>query len=188
MSELQFSLFFAVLVIGYVLVHVRMQRNERALAALQHLSSIDERLEKLAKSIERPRLDSVDEGLARLDEELRQIRAECGALRGAVGGVREQLAGLGEQLRDTGERPAIAAIAAEPSAGERIRATIEARLLDLGYRDLCVLGELAGARLDERTEVRVEATRRQMPVKGTVTVRNGAVVDVALQSVVKTFP
>ena len=82
--------------------------------------------------------------------------------------------------------------AASAEAGEaassRIRGAVETRLLALGCRDLRVLTDLSTANLDEPVTVQVECRRDGMPVKGRVVARNGAVVDVDLQTVAQSFP
>ena len=71
---------------------------------------------------------------------------------------------------------------------DRIRALVEARLLQLGYGNLRMLTELHEMLLDGDVEVQVECERRHMPYKGRVLVRNGAVRDVAMQSAATSFP
>ena len=62
------------------------------------------------------------------------------------------------------------------------------RLLQLGYVQLRLLTDLREQRLEGDVEVQVECERAHMPFKGRVLVRNGAVRDVALQTVAPTFP
>lgn len=188
MSELQFSLFLAALVVGYLLVHLRLVRFERYLRELERLRELDARLEKVVAAVERQKFEGVEPTLARVREDLSRIHADIAGLRSGFEATIEGLAAVERAVREEAGRAAVAAGGAEHSAGARIRAAVEARLFDLGYRDLCVLTDLSAAQGDERTEVRVEATRKSMPVKGTVAVRNGAVVDVSLQSVAKSFP
>jgi hypothetical protein len=74
------------------------------------------------------------------------------------------------------------------TGGERIRAVVETRLLQLGYSQLRLLTDLRDQQVEGDVEVQVECERRQMPFKGRVLVRNGAVSDVALQTISPTFP
>ena len=181
MTELQFSLFFVAIVVGYVLVHMRLVRFEAWLRKMGELETLNERLDGVARTLERVRLDRVEEALATVHDDL--------------GAVRDDLAAVERAIREAADRvaappPAVEVRSAAPDthAPDRIRAVVEARLLELGYRELRLLSDLADARSEDRTEVRVEATRRHMPMKGTVVVRNGSVVDVALQSAAKSFP
>ncbi len=179
MSTLQFSLFFAALLIGYVLVHVRLGRFERYLQEVAGLKQLNERLERVAQSIERVRLERTEQALALLHEDL--------------GGVAEACARVERAVRRSGENaPAAVTVAAptsEPvSAPARVRDAVTDRLLALGYRNLRVLSDLANASLDERIEVTVECEKSQLSYKGKVVVQNGAVVDMQLQSVNQAFP
>jgi len=70
----------------------------------------------------------------------------------------------------------------------RISAIVESRLLQLGYTRLKLLTDLSEASPDKDVEVQVECERGHMPAKGRVLVRNGAVYDVAMQTVATTFP
>ena len=65
---------------------------------------------------------------------------------------------------------------------------LKARLLQLGYRNLRLLGDLSGAEFSDEVEVQVEAERNGMPVKGRVIARNGSVSDVHIQTVAQSFP
>ena len=58
----------------------------------------------------------------------------------------------------------------------------------MGYGNLRILSDLAGAPAEGDVEVQVECERRHMPYKGRVLLRNGAIRDVALQSVATSFP
>ena len=51
MDSLQFSLFFAALLVGYLLVHLRMIRFEEHLQKLACIRSLDDRLRSLADSV-----------------------------------------------------------------------------------------------------------------------------------------
>lgn len=186
MEVWQFSLFFAALLVGYLLLHLRVVRFEEHLRGLAVLRSIDERLSQLAGKLgtgDQEQLQRLEGQLQRLHEDLEDLR--------------ETTVRSGEQLGDAIVRipqPVAAApveVAAAPStatAGERIRAVVETRLLQLGYSQLRLLSDLQSAVLEGDVEVQVECERRHMPVKGRVWLRNGAIRDVALQTVAPTFP
>ena len=63
-----------------------------------------------------------------------------------------------------------------------------ARLLQLGYRRLRLLGDLSDVQFTDEVEVQVEAERNGMPCKGRVVSRNGSVSDVHIQTVAQSFP
>lgn len=171
MTTLQFSLFFAALLVAYLLVHYRLMRFERYLKEIAGLKLLNERLKSVSDVLERVRLDTVEERLGALHEDL-------GRVEGAVQRVERAIA-----------RPVVAsAEASGPSAGDRIRAAIEQRLLALGYGDLRILGDMSGVGGDDTIEVRVECEKGSMPFKGSVIARNGAVLDVRLRSVAQSFP
>jgi hypothetical protein len=187
METWQFSLFFAALAVGYVMVHLRIVRFEEHLRGLAMLRSIDERLQALSQQI--PQRDH-HEQLARMEQQLSRLRE-------AIEDVRETAQQVGESLGDAIVRipqpPAPVVVeggtpVAAPSSGDRARATVETRLLQLGYSNLRILNDLASAPTEGDIEVQVECERRHMPYKGRVLVRNGAIRDVALQSVATSFP
>lgn len=187
MEAWQFSLFFAALLVGYVLLHLRVVRFEEHLRSLAVLRSIDERLAALPSQLpggDREQLQRLEQQLQRLHEDFEDLR--------------EATLRTGTQIGEAIVRiPQPAAVAADGSAGtpgpavsagERIRAVVETRLLQLGYANLRLLTDLQAATLDGDVEVQVEGERRHMPAKGRVLVRNGAIRDVAMQSVAPTFP
>ena len=176
MSPTQFSLFFAALLIGYVLVHLRLVRFERYLRQISVLSLLNERLNGVADV-----LKSVS--VERVEERIDLLLGEVDRLRTVAERVEKRLA-----------QPPVAAvagpapIAAESGPGERIRSAVERQLFSLGYRDLSILTDLSEASLAEETQVLVECTKNQMPHKGKVVTRNGAIRDVDLQSMARSFP
>ncbi|MBM4061041.1 MAG: hypothetical protein FJ265_08075 [Planctomycetes bacterium] len=187
MDALQFSLFFVALVVGYVLVHLRLVRCEEHLQKLagiraldDRLRTLDERLQQLAEAFAKVRLERVEARLDRLHEDLEDLREATQEVRHAV-----------VQIPPPPPAPALEPppppVAAEPP-GARIQALVEKRLLELGYGNLQILGDLGSVAGELDVEVQVEAERGNMPVKGRVVVRNGAVRDVAMQSVAQTFP
>lgn len=179
MSTLQFSLFFAALLIGYVLIHVRLVRFESHLKEIAGLKPLNERLKGVSDAMERVRVDRVEEHLSQLHDDLVNVLDQLGRLERTL---------HQDLVQVVPAAPIAPPVERDASGGDRVRGVVEARLLQLGYRDLRLLTDLTGARLEDRTEVRVEATRQHMPVKGIVTVRNGAVVDVALQTAAQSFP
>ncbi|MBL8752218.1 MAG: hypothetical protein JNK15_02870 [Planctomycetes bacterium] len=185
----EFSLFFVALVVGYVLVHLRLVRFEEHLQKLagirsldDRLRALDDRLAKLAESFDKIHLGRIEAHLERLHDDLEDVREATGEVQHAV-----------VQIPPPPPAPAPREpIAVEPQPGEtpaqRFLALVETRLLELGYHDIDVLSDLTRFDLAQEAEVVVEAWRGGMPVKGRVTVRNGSVRDVALQSVVTMFP
>jgi hypothetical protein len=177
MTTLQFSLFFVGLLVGYLLVHLRLVRFERYLAEITGLKALNERLERVAQSIERVRLDRAEQALATLHDDLQAIVEGQSRLERAMRRV------------EAAPGPALAApLAADVAPAQRIRDAVSHRLLSLGYGNLRLLNDLTAATLDERTEVLVECERNHIGYKGKVVTRNGAVVDVQVQSVTQAFP
>ncbi len=187
METWQFSLFFAAFAIGFVLVHVRVARFEEHLRGLSMLRSIDERILTLPEKL--PRVD-VDQRLERIEQQMLRLRE-------AIEDLRETTEQVGETLGAAIVRipPPQVAIAADgaaaapsPSAADRAKGAVEARLLQMGFCNLRILNEPSAQESDADIEVQVECERRHMPYKGRVLVRNGAIRDVALQSVATSFP
>lgn len=194
MDPLQFSLFFVALLVGYALVHLRLVRFEDHLSKLagirgldDRLRALDDRLRVLAESLDKPRadvrFDRVEGQLERLHEDLLDLREATTQVRSAVAEI---------------PAPVVQAAPVQPvveiprppadTVATRLLAQIQTRLHDLGYREVRVLNDVSGARLEDDVEVQVECERGSMPIKGRVLLRNGAVRDVALQSVVQMFP
>lgn len=187
----QFSLFFAALLVGYVLIHLRVARFEAHLRKLSHLQSIDQRLEALAQQFsegDSERFDRIEKLLERLHDDLEELRETTATVGESVVKLPQVPAtGATEGGGVAGEEAAIqAGLIASPA--DRIRAIVESRLLQLGYTRLRLLTDLSEASLDRDVEVKVECERGHMPAKGRVMVRNGAVYDVAMQTVATTFP
>ena len=173
MDALQFSLCFAALLLGYVMVHVRLVRFETYLKEIAGIKTLNERLKAVSDSVERVRLDRVEELLQLLHEDLEDLRASSGRVERAV------VSRSGGMVPGSG---------GERSAAERIRSVVETRLLDLGYNNLHLLTDLTKATLEEQVEVQVECERDHMPCKGKVSTRNGAVVEVQITSASQSFP
>lgn len=181
MDVLQFSLFFAALLVAYVLVHLRLARFEEHMQKLAGIRALDDRLRVLVETVEKMRFDRVETHLERLHEDLQDLREATTEVQDAVVRI---------------PRPTVVAVDPETAAamprqesdGARILALVETRLLQLGYSNIQVLTDLANARAEGDVEVAVECERGGMATKGRVQLRNGAVRDVALQSVAQMFP
>ncbi|MFN3240521.1 MAG: hypothetical protein ACE37K_03305 [Planctomycetota bacterium] len=189
MSPLQFTLFFVALLVGYVLVHLRMVRFEEHLQKLAGIRSLDERLKSLDDRV-RELAASVDKkGLGRVTEQLDRLHDDLEDLREVTQRASEHV------VKIPATTPA-AAVDGDPaehvgradSPASRIVAVIETRLLQLGYRNLRLLGDLTDAQFTDEIEVQVEAERNGMPCKGRVVMRNGSVSDVHVQTVAQAFP
>ncbi len=183
MDVLQFSLFFAALFVGYVLLHVRVARFEGHLEKLASLRSIDDRLRQiddrlqlLGTSVDRIRTERVEGQLERLHNDLEDLREVTANVQNAVVQIPAPAAPT-----PSGEFP-------NESSAARMLTAVENRLLELGYHEIRVLNELGGVDAAGDVELQVECWRGGMPAKGRVLVRNGAVRDVALQTVVQMFP
>lgn len=187
MDFVQFPLFFVALVVGYVLVHLRLVRFEEHLQKLagirsldDRLRALDDRLAKLGESFEKIHLDRIEAHLERLHDDLEDVREATGEVQHAV----VQIPAPAPAVRE----PVVVESQPAESPSQRLLSLVETRLLELGYHDIDVLTDLARLDLEREAEIVVEAWRGGMPVKGRVTVRNGSVRDVALQSVVTMFP
>jgi hypothetical protein len=171
MDLIQFSLFFAALLVGYVLVHVRLVRFEQHLREIAGIRTLNQRLEAVASALERVRLDRVEELLHQLHEDLRALHRATVDVEAAVARIPTPEGGV----------PA-------PGGGDRVLAAVETRLLRLGYQNLRILSDLSRQTAEGDAEVLVECERAGMPCKGRVTLRNGSVRDVQIQSAAQTFP
>jgi len=190
MTPLQFGLFFAALLVGYVLVHLRMVRFEEHLQKLAGIKSIDERLQsidgrvtQLAEATAKVNLERISAQIERLHEDLEDLRERTTEVRQAV----VKIPATPPVARDKGAAAGRATVSNE-SPATRIVALIETRLLQLGYRHIRLIGNLNGAQMADEIEVQVEAERNGMPFKGRVVMRNGSVHDVNVQSVAQAFP
>ncbi|HEB52993.1 MAG TPA: hypothetical protein ENI87_07055 [bacterium] len=188
MDTLQFSLFFVALLVGYALVHLRMIRFEEHLQKLagirgldDRLKALDDRLAKLTEAWDRSAFERVCQQLQRLHEDLEDLREAT------VDNQRVVLPARGEDDGEGGPRGPALPPQQEPPAG-RIVTRIETRLLQLGYRNLRLLGDLTDVQVTDEVEVQVEAERNGMPCKGRVVMRNGSVQDVSIHPVTQTFP
>jgi len=177
MTTLQFSLFFVGLLVGYMLVHLRLLRFERYLREISGLKALNERLERVAQSLERVRLDRTEQGLAQLHDDLVAL---------AEGQTRLERA---MRRAETVPTPVVAStVAADATPAQRIRDAVAVRLMSMGYGNVRVLSDLTRASLDDRIEVVVECERNLVGYKGKVVTHNGSVIDVQMQSITQTFP
>jgi hypothetical protein len=186
MSVLQFSLFFLAILVGYVLLHLRLVRFEEHLQKLTGIRSIDDRLRGLddrmrllVETLEKLQLERVEQRLDRLHDDLEDLREATVEVHTAV--VQIPAPPIGVPV-------AAAPVVLSDSVGARVAALVESRLLQLGYGNLQILTDLGDVRGDRDVEVQVECERNSMPAKGRVVIRNGAVRDVALQTVAQMFP
>jgi len=192
METWQFSLFFAALLVGYLLLHLRVARFEEHLRALKHLGSIDQRLEGLVAGLpdlDKERVERIEALLQRLHDDLEDLKEAATSVGESVVKLPQRSAAA-QGLTAAGMSADGAVFSAGPpaSVSGRIRAIVESRLLQLGYTRLKLLTDLSEASPDKDVEVQVECERGHMPAKGRVLVRNGAVYDVAMQTVATTFP
>ena len=191
MSNLQFALFFAALLVGYVLVHLRMVRFEAYLQNLAGIRGLDERLrslddcvKQLAEKSGRPNFEGIAAQLDRLHEDLEDLREATGEVRSAVVQIPSAAVVAASGMDGSSD----GGMAHSKSAATRIVAMIEIRLLQLGYHNIRLLGDLSDVQMADEIEVHVEGERNGMPFKGRVLVRNGSVHDVNMQSVAQAFP
>lgn len=180
MDPLQFSLFFVALLVGYVLVHVRLARFEVHMQKLAGIRTLDERLRILAEAFETLRLDKLEQQLDRLHDDLVDLREATTEVRQAVYEIPQPTV-----VHGTAEPSAATVV---ESAGTRVLALVETRLLQLGYGNIQILTDLSEFRAEREVEVHVECERSGMPTKGRVVVRNGTVRDVILQNAAPMFP
>ena len=177
MDPLQFSLFFAALLVCYILVHVRLAKFEGYLKEIAGLKQLNERLQGVSEAMERIRVDRLEEGLAQLHEDAGEILDGVRSLERRAAHPVDRVV---EVVSEHGE--------VQISAGQRICAIVEERLFQLGYNKLSILTDLTGVQIEDEVSVRVECEKNMMPCKGAVVTRNGSVVEVDVHSVVKMFP
>jgi len=179
MDYLQFSLFFIALLVGYVLVHLRLVRLEqylREIAGSAGNTTVVDQLRQGNEALGRLRLDRVENLLQRLHEDLDDLREATTSVEQAV-----------VRIPPPPVREVASASAAE-TPGQRLRALVETRLLQLGYSDLRLLTDVDSVPATADVEVQVECLKNRMPCKGRVLLRNGALRDVQLQTIVQSFP
>ena len=182
MDTLQFSLFFAALLVGYVLVHLRLARFEEHMQKVGVIRSIDDRLRVLVEAIEK--LD-----LSRLERRLEQIHEDLEDLREATRNVQDAVVQIpAPPPMASAPIEIVHAPAPAKTPAARVQALVEARLLQLGYGRIQLLSALDGVSAHGDIDMQVECERNGMPAKGTIVVRNFGVRDVAMQTVAPMFP
>ncbi len=184
MSVLQFSLFFIALLVGYVLVHLRLMKFEEHLQRLRGIESLDNRLEALAEALSKLKFERVEQQLDRLHEDLEDLREATGTVREAIVQIPTPEPRVVAPVEDV--EPALQS--SPQSTAARVLALVETRLLQLGYRNIEVLSDLANATENGDADVLVECEDGGMAMKGRVQVRNFGIRDVAVQSVAPMFP
>jgi hypothetical protein len=176
MDFLQFSLFFAALLVAYVLVHLRLVRFEDYLRELLTLRTLDERTRQMTESLGKVNLDRIENGLHLLHEDLEDLRETTAQVEGAI-------------VRIPASEPVAAApVAASNKLSDRVRALVEVRLLQLGYGNLRILSDLENTDFGGVVEVLVECEKGRMPCKGRVLLQGGELRDVQMQTVAQSFP
>jgi hypothetical protein len=185
MSTLQFTLFFVALLAGYVLVHLRVARFEEHLRQLSLLKDMDQKLAALEERVRALATAVAPEERARVSDQLDRLHDDLEDLREAARGVGEAVVQIPAVRPEPGQASG-GASARAPST--EIVSVVEARLLQLGYRNLRLLGDLRGVQLTDEVEIQVEAERNGMPCKGRVIAHNGSVSDVHMQTVAQSFP
>lgn len=178
MSPLQFSLFFAALLVAYVLVHLRLVRFERYLREISVLRSLNERLQAVSDVLKSVSVERLEERIDLLHDRVTEI--------GDIAARIEQKMATPAAASTAAPTPARRAGDVDPA--ERILARVESTLLAMGYRDLHILTDLSEHAHDSEIELVVECQKNQMPHKGKVTIANGSVRDVDLSSVARSFP
>ena len=174
MDLLQFALFFAAIVIGFVLVFLRTARTQPLLEELLRLRSVDDRLKAIEAGLQtlRGQLNTTP-----LQEALETLR-----------GIHERLGQLGEHAAAPKVVEIPVPVRSEPRAVDSVRALVENRLFGMGYRQVRILSDLPEQAGGEELPVLVECERDSVVFKGQLSVKNGAVLDMRLHSVLQTFP
>lgn len=188
MSTLQFTLFFVAVLAGYVLVHLRVARFEEHLRQLSLLKDMDQKLAALEERVRALATAVAPEERARVSDQLDRLHDDLEDLRDAARGVGEAVVQIPSVRPEPGQAVGGAGAAAARAPSAEIVSVVEARLLQLGYRNLRLLGDLRGVQLTDEVEIQVEAERNGMPCKGRVIAHNGSVSDVHMQTVAQSFP
>jgi len=174
MDMFQFALFFAAVVIGFVLVFLRTARTAPLLEELGRLRSVDDRLKAIEASLLALR--------GQLNTTVLQDALEV------LRGIHERLGQLGE----TAAAPKVVEIPVpvrtEARAVDSVRTLVENRLFGMGYRQVKILSDLPEQAGPEELQVLVECQRDDVACKGHLLLKNGAVLDVRLHSVLQMFP
>lgn len=189
MDLLQFSLFFAAIVVAYILVHLRLARFARFESYLRELGElrvVPELMRRLQETLDKAKVERLEANMAPLHADLRDVLTALHKLERAVQEVADNLKVVREAAATS---PMAAATApAGPTPRERVRELVERAVFAQGYRNLRIVGDLIGARLEGECTVQVEAERDGMPCKGKVVTCDGAVRDLDLRPAAAMFP
>jgi hypothetical protein len=173
MDMLQFALFFAAVVIGFLLVFMRTAKTLTLLQELVRLRAVEDRLKTIEQVVQTLRSQLP---IAAVQESLEALRA-----------IRDRIGQLGEvAVSKVVEIPVPAEAAARPV--ETVRALVENRLFGMGYHRVHILSDLPERHSPDEFSVLVECQRDEVAFKGHLVVKNGAVLDVQLSSVLQMFP
>ena len=151
-----------------MLMFLRTRSNNALLRQLTRLRGIEEKLEAIETAVKAMR------SVPLLDQ---------------LSGIREDLSAVLARFERT-EAAVPVAIEAAPRAtpGELVRDRIEAKLYGMGYERVHILTDLSGAGPLDAIKVAVECVRDDIAHKGTVALKNGAVMEVKLYTVLQAFP
>jgi hypothetical protein len=165
---LQFSLTFVTLIVLAIILYTRLGRYERYLKDLEGISELNERLRELCDGLQSLGTRRIETQVADLQVVLMEIRDLL---------ARPQEAQIG--------------VSGLPVAGDlenSISQLILGRLTNLGYERISIVSDLEGVDASSAVRVVVEASRAGMPVKGSIVVRGGEVLEMDLKSSYTTFP
>jgi len=160
--ELQFALTFVTMIVLAAIVYIRLTRYESYLRDLQGIPELNERLASLVEGLEGLKTRRVEASLVEIQEILEAIRE-----------------GLGKNAR-----PVEIPRAPKPSLVD----LVEAKLYNLGYREVSVITDLSDTNSLEPVKVVVEAKKDAATHKGHLVVHGTSVIELDLQPVFTTFP
>jgi len=167
---LYFSLLFVTLVVLAAILWSRLGRYEAYLRDLQGIQTLNERLRDLVDGLEGLKTRRVEEQLRGVQDLLEQIR----------NGIQRSL-----------DRPAVVQeLVAAPSGQPEltIHDLVEAKLFNLGYREVVIVNDLDVAEPGEPIRVVVEARKDGAIHKGHLVLKGRSVTEVDLQPVFNSFP
>jgi hypothetical protein len=169
MDTTQFAIFFVALLIGFALLFLRTRSTDVWLRELGRLRNAEERLEAIESS-------------------LRSLRSL--PLVEVLNGIRDDLAEVAVRLERISVPPVATGdprVIPRPN-GERVRDQIEAKLFDMGYDTIHILSDLEDISPLEAVTVSVECRRDGIGHKGHLLIKNGAVIEAKLFTVLQAFP
>ncbi|HHI79883.1 MAG TPA: hypothetical protein ENK02_07860 [Planctomycetes bacterium] len=165
---LQFSLTFVTLIVLAIILYTRLGRYERYLKDLEGISELNERLRELCNGLQSLGTKRIETQVADLQVVLMEIRDLL---------ARPQEAPL--------EVPVMGASTALETSLPQL---VLGRLTQLGYERISIVSDLEGVDPHSAVRVVVEASRGGMPVKGSLVVRGGEILEMDLKSSYTTFP